>query len=182
VNRTGLHNSSYGMSIGRGSRLSRAICAFVSLGLLATTAGQSAGAQRLEHQTLLIEPNIVRILTNDRLGLMVQDRDSNFFRVQGWPLSVWPITRTKFQPANPERRPGMLPDGIVLRGARNVRAAWLTTPTNCYQHGVLGDAVDAGGFAEEDPVGTIASYQLANDSVFEDRLARIVDIDGDGSD
>ncbi len=154
----------------------------VVVALLATTAVQSASAQRLDHQTILIERGIARVLTDMRLGVLIQDRDDNFFRVQGWPLSVWPIGHTNFQPSEPERRPGMLPDGIIDSGTRNVRNAWLTNPTNRYRHGVLGDTIEAGGLAAEDPVGTLASYQLPEDAVFEDRLARIVDIDGDGSD
>ena len=65
---------------------------------------------------------------------------------------------------------------------RNLRAAWLTSPTDRYQHGVLGDAVEAGGLAVEDPVGVIAHYKVSDNAVFEDRFARIVDVDGDGSD
>ena len=40
----------------------------------------------------------------------------------------------------------MLPDGIVTMGDRDIAAAWLTGPTHRYDHGVLGDAVEA--FAE----------------------------------
>ena len=60
----------------------------VVVALLATTAVQSASAQRLDHQTILIERGIARVLTDMRLGVVIQDRDDNFFRVQGWPLSV----------------------------------------------------------------------------------------------
>ncbi len=45
-------------------------------------------------------------------------------------------------PAAP-RRPAMLPDGLVVQGARNIAAAWLVGPTDRYAHGVLGDAIEA---------------------------------------
>ncbi len=41
--------------------------------------------------------------------------------------------------AKSDRRPGMLPDGVVVRGTGTIRAAWLTGPTRRYAHGVLGD-------------------------------------------
>ena len=42
-----------------------------------------------------------------------------------------------------ERRPEMLPDGIVSEGGKDISAAWLTGPTRRYDHGVLGDGVEA---------------------------------------
>ena len=70
-----------------------------------------------------------------------------------------------------------LPDGLVSR-ASGIEAE-LIEPTTRYAHGVLGDAIEAGGFA-----ATIGGrrhvYRLAQDAVFEDRRVRLVDLDGDG--
>ena len=76
-------------------------------------------------------------------------------------------------------RPGMLPDGRVSKGNKNIRAAWLTDPTRRYRHGVIGDAIEAGGLAAETGTGVIQTLKLAKNSVFEDRLARLVNMDGD---
>ena len=81
-----------------------------------------------------------------------------------------------------ERRPNMLPDGVVVQGSRNIRAAWLTGPTNRYRHGVLGDAVEASGLAVELLGRQVLSLTLGPDAVFEDRTPRLVDLDGDRRD
>jgi hypothetical protein len=47
---------------------------------------------------------------------------------------------------------------------------------------VLGDAVEAGSLAVEFADGARLSFRLPQDSVFEDRLVRIADMDGDGAD
>ncbi len=80
------------------------------------------------------------------------------------------------------RPPGILPDGVVASGQKNIRAAWLTGATGRYDHGVLGDAIEAQGVAVELSDGRRLELVLDEDSVFEDRLARIADVDGDGDD
>ena len=75
-----------------------------------------------------------------------------------------------------------LPDTVVTPGARNIGLAWLTEPTRRYGHGVLGDAIEAGGVAAKLADGTMARLTLPSDSVFEDRVPRLADLDGDGTD
>ncbi|MEK9672692.1 MAG: VCBS repeat-containing protein [Rhodospirillaceae bacterium] len=75
-----------------------------------------------------------------------------------------------------------MPDEIVSFGDNNIRAAWFCLPTKRYAHGVLGDAVEAGGLALRLENGRAEILTLPNDAVFEDRIPRIVDIDGDGVD
>ena len=74
------------------------------------------------------------------------------------------------------RRPGMLPDGVVARGAGTIRAAWLTGPTRRYAPGVLGDDIEASGIAVETAAGEVLSLTLGPDAVFEDRIPRLVDL------
>ena len=82
--------------------------------------------------------------------------------------------------ATPARRPFMLPDGVITLGSGSIRAAWLTGPTRRYDHGVLGDGIEASGIAVELAGGEILSLELAPEAVFEDRVARLVDLNGDG--
>ena len=77
---------------------------------------------------------------------------------------------------------GALPDGVVETGPGEVAAAWLIDPTTRYGHGVLGDAIEAGGLGVRFRDGSSAELRLGPDQVFEDRRARIVDSDGDGPD
>jgi hypothetical protein len=79
-------------------------------------------------------------------------------------------------------RPDMLPDGVVSQGANAIRAAWLIGPTDRYDHGVLGDAIEASGLAVETAEGETLTLTLGPAAVFEDRIPRLVDLDGDGRD
>jgi hypothetical protein len=75
-----------------------------------------------------------------------------------------------------------LPDGEVGRGTNDVAAAWLIAPTRRYDHGVLGDAIEAGGLRVRLRGGAELEYRLPPDSVFEDLGPRVADLDGDGQD
>lgn len=70
-----------------------------------------------------------------------------------------------------------LPDTEITRAAGV--SAHLIEPTTRYGHGVLGDAIEAGGFAVVAD-GRTATFRLPPDSVFEDRRVRLADLDGDG--
>jgi hypothetical protein len=83
---------------------------------------------------------------------------------------------------HPRLPPGALPDGRVATGSRNIARAWFAQPTSRYNHGVLGDAVEAGRLVIETRDGKQHSVQLGNDAVFEDLSPRIADVDGDGRD
>ncbi len=75
-----------------------------------------------------------------------------------------------------------LNDGEVTLGQADIARAWLTDPTDRYRHGILGDAIEAGGLALERRDGRIARYKLDAGSVFEDRRVRLIDLDDDGRD
>lgn len=76
------------------------------------------------------------------------------------------------------RHDSPLRDGKIARGDRDIVAAWFSDPTQRYRHFALG--------AEHEPASLVVSMKdrrtykmvLPDDSVFEDREPRIVDIDG----
>jgi len=74
-----------------------------------------------------------------------------------------------------------LPDAMMVPGAQGIWA-WLDQPTTRYGHGVLGDAIEAGGLTVGYPDGTRKSLTLPKNRVFEDRAPRFVDINSDGRD
>jgi hypothetical protein len=76
----------------------------------------------------------------------------------------------------------MLPDGEVTTGAGLIAEAYLTGPTGRYPHGIIGDAIEASGLRVVTSERVILDATLGPGSVFEDRLARLADIDGDGTD
>jgi hypothetical protein len=71
-----------------------------------------------------------------------------------------------------------LPDGEIATVGGTT--AYLIDPTRRYGHAVLGDAIEAGGFAIEIG-GRRLAYRLGANAVFEDRRVRLADLDGDGA-
>ncbi len=82
----------------------------------------------------------------------------------------------------PERPPGALPDGHIATGAHDIKRVWLAEPTPRYDHGVLGDKIEAGSLVIEPRDGAPQTVRLKPDAVFEDLRPRIADLDGDGHD
>ncbi len=75
-----------------------------------------------------------------------------------------------------------LPDGIVTSGTKDIAQVWLTRPTGRYPHAILGDAVEAGGLSMKTRDGELVELELPEEFVFEDRQARLHDLDEDGRD
>ena len=88
----------------------------------------------------------------------------------------------KLIPASPPDRPKLprdaLPDSRMIVGTAQVARAWLAAPTSRYDHGVLGDAIEAGSLVIERRDGRHGSVTLDRDAVFEDISPRIASIDG----
>jgi len=78
--------------------------------------------------------------------------------------------------------PAALPDGRIATGSGDIARAWLAEPTGRYDHGVLGDAIEAGRLVIESRNGKQHTVQLGTDAVFEDLEPRIADLNGDGRD
>ncbi len=79
-----------------------------------------------------------------------------------------------------------LPQSQAVAGQRDIGWVWLGTPTARYPHTALGSPRHAGSLhvlpaaAASDAIPL--SLTLSMDSVFEDRVPRLVDLDGDGRD
>jgi hypothetical protein len=85
------------------------------------------------------------------------------------------------EPPEPTTLPaGILPDGSVSIHPGPIARAWIAGATTAYRHGVLGDAVEGLAVVVEGRDGSRYRYSLPDGSVFEDRLARLTDLDGDG--
>lgn len=75
-----------------------------------------------------------------------------------------------------------LPDGGYAIGVHDIAGAWLIEPTERYGHGVLGDAIEAGGLRVRLRDGAEHDFRLPADSVFEALRPWVIDLDGDGRD
>jgi FG-GAP-like repeat len=85
-------------------------------------------------------------------------------------------------PAKAKLPDGALPDGKVASGEHDIARAWLAEPTERYDHGILGDKIEAGALAIETRAGKRQIVRLKGDAVFEDLEPRIADLNGDGHD
>ena len=80
-----------------------------------------------------------------------------------------------------------IPGSQVAKGQLDIAWAWLGSPTRRYPHGALGSAVHAASLhvVAETPLRAngplkVLSVELPLTRVFEDRLVRLADLDGDG--
>lgn len=89
-------------------------------------------------------------------------------------------------PALPVAAANRIPDSQAVRGTRNIAWVWLGSPTSRYSHDALGSAMHAGSLhvllAQPDGSHRALSLELPPNRVFEDRLPRLADLDGDGRD
>ncbi|MBI4366503.1 MAG: VCBS repeat-containing protein, partial [Deltaproteobacteria bacterium] len=82
----------------------------------------------------------------------------------------------------PKPPQGALPDGHIATGTRDIARVWLAEPTARYDHGVLGDKIEAASLVIEMRDGKHHTVRLNADAVFEDLKPRLADLDGDGHD
>ncbi|MCF6326450.1 MAG: VCBS repeat-containing protein [Devosiaceae bacterium] len=78
--------------------------------------------------------------------------------------------------------PDAIADGINVLGEKDIAEAWLINPTTRYPHFVLGADYEPSGIRVRLKTGKILSLILDEEFVFEDRIARLADLDGDGRD
>lgn len=76
-----------------------------------------------------------------------------------------------------ERLPG---GGIAKAKGQGIIEAYYGCPTARYDHGILGDAIEAGCVVAKDASGQSLQFTLPEANVFEDITPRLADIDGDG--
>lgn len=83
----------------------------------------------------------------------------------------------------PPNAPGLIPHGEAVQGTRDIALAWLAEPTARYDHGVLGDRLEAGALRVRTAAdGRVVQHVLPASQVFEDIAPRLADLDGDGRD
>lgn len=75
-----------------------------------------------------------------------------------------------------------LPGGAIARAkGQGITKAFYGCPTSRYDHGILGDATEAGCIVAKNAAGQDILFTLPENAVFEDITPRLADINGDGS-
>ena len=86
----------------------------------------------------------------------------------------------------PAAAAGRIPGSQATSGSRNIAWAWLGSPTGRYSHDALGSSVHAASLhaivLQPDGSQRTLSLELPPHRVFEDRVPRLADLDGDGRD
>lgn len=96
------------------------------------------------------------------------------------------VDAASVQAAPPPETANRSPQSQAVAGTKDIAWVWLASPTRRYPHGALGSPVHAGSVhalvraAGRAP--QVVSHTLAINRVFEDRVPRIIDLDGDGRD
>jgi hypothetical protein len=101
-------------------------------------------------------------------------------RIRNGRSQSWPVQAAFIPKYRARQKPFATPDARVTINNKAIREAWLTRPTRRYDHAILGDEIEGGALAVALPSGRKIEYVLDENSVFEDRMARLVDLDGDG--
>lgn len=106
--------------------------------------------------------------------------------VDGAQTCSAPLARPSPQTPQPAQAAQRLPDSQAVVGQNHIARVWLGSPTHRYPHGALGSMEHAGSIHAQikDASGGWAtvSMELPLNRVFEDRVPRLVDLDGDGLD
>ena len=141
----------------------------------------AAGAAQAGEWRVQLVDTPARVTAIDTVGGQVRvTAGSLWYRVVpgGKKATVTFIDR----PTKPDLPDGALPDGHIAAGNRDIARAWLAEPTARYDHGILGDKIEAGALVIELRDGKRHVVRLGDDAVFEDLRPRLADLDGDGRD
>ena len=156
-----------------------------ALMLAMVTSGAPHGSNDPEAQAFEVrsERGFVSVVHNGN-SVVVHERGNAVARMVIWlgEDAKAPLLANILLSQEPPLPTDALPDGERGFASSGRAWAWLVEPTKRYGHGVLGDAVEAGGLAARGEDGSQASIRLPENSVFEDRFPRLADIDGDGQD
>ncbi len=147
--------------------------------VLASACHQAVAAVCAESPAL--PHGIAQLYSDGPNRAVLREGDGRTWRLQtaGNQMLLEPMA-TPAIPAPPSN--DALPDALVSSGQHDVRRAWLAGPTDRYRHGALGDTLEATILRVETADGRQLHYTLDEQSVFEDRYPRIIDLDGDGRD
>lgn len=147
---------------------------FLTLALIATNSQAASCAE-----SPALPKGITQLYSDGPNRAILREGDGRVWRLQavGNQMVLEPMEQPV---ASPPASTDALSDALVAKGQRDIRRAWLGGPTDRYRHAILGDAIEASILYAETADGTLLTYALEENSVFEDRYPRIIDLDNDG--
>ena len=155
-------------------------CYALLVGALSATLSFAATAADWSVDVVAL-PGGVAAMFDDQGRTVARTRSGVFFHLTLDEAGKFRASRLgSYEPPKPLRRPDMLPDGLVAMGTGTIKEAYLVGPTSRYRHGVMGDAIEAGGIRVLTREGATLDFRLPPESVFEDLMPRLHDVDNDG--
>jgi len=136
---------------------------------------------------LAAEPRVVRLGQVDGVSHLAIDPNTGVVFAKGTAGGFAIVAGKPLQgpvdiPFADEAPSDAIPHARVAKGQNQVRRAWLVQPTRRYDHGVLGDGIEADALKVQLSDGREMVYELGDQYVFEDLTPRLADMDGDGLD
>jgi hypothetical protein len=149
----------------------------VTMLLLTVFVTGSANSRTNVKYVQITAPESVKDVRLDGNAVIVEGANGRQWRF----LSI--STNPRFERI-PDRQPPAkpangLPDGIITTSPDGQYTGWLTGPTTRYDHGVLGDDIEASGITIRTREGIEYQHELPSDYVFEDRQVRFHDLNAD---
>jgi len=131
-------------------------------------------------RSVLIRPGLAGLyITDEGQPRVIADTRQEFILERGYnSLRIRPLSRDE-QIMLPAR--DVIPDGRAGKGKRTIAEAWFIQPTNRYDHGALGDDIEAGALRIITKANKFAIARLNDGSVFEGTQPLVGDVDGDGT-
>ncbi len=148
--------------------------------LIVVLVSESAAAQSWEPKTAGILTGLQRVFRDDETGSVKVEAGGQFFRVTATPEGLGLIPSSG--PPQGPRPSDIIPNSVVAFGNDDIAMAWLADGTDRYPHGALGDKIEASAVRALTANRTPVDFVLREDSVFEDLVPRLIDVDHDGRD
>ena len=148
--------------------------------LIVVLLSEAAAAQSWEPKTAGILTALQRVFRDDETGSVKVEAGGQYFRVATTPQGLG-LPPSSGPPEGP-RPSTMVPHGVVAFGNNDIAMAWLADGTDRYPHGALGAKVEATAVRALTANRTPVDFVLRKDSVFEDLVPRLIDVDRDGHD
>lgn len=148
--------------------------------LLVVLAATPCAAQDLKPKAVGTLTGLESVFLDDETGSVKVRADGRHYRLA--MTADGPTLMRSSGPTAAGRPKDAIPHSRVVAGGNDIAHAWLSGATDRYAHGVLGDGIEASVLKVRTATGKTVAFTLWEDSVFEDLIPRLIDIDNDGRD
>lgn len=147
-------------------------------GLVATYAAPEVQSADWKYQAIKLPQPVAKISQSAQTSVLIKTKSQSYRAI--WHKGELHLKKVRTVAANKAPKGGLPDGGIAHYKSSSITSAWYAAPTRRYDHGIMGDSIEAAALVAKDNKGNVHRYQLDKNSVFEDLTPRLVDLDGDG--